>query len=243
MNHTKIGVAYSQAARPALQRAYPKMPAYSVTELLVNGSFENVEAYISIEGTLRAVVAQLRVTLKNLDIAVPTDLALIVLHGKLNEPGVGKLKAAVEAADLTELEKGAIAYELLDAAHRHRVREFSHDFFRGTRVKKRWKFLPSELIGFDTLYDDYIFVKPVLKLAGITPDQTEIKKSYQRAQKFFCGVNGIKDRHALGAYIKSGSYGALQPAVATVFQGGRAANGILVDAVVEKNPSLFTTVQ
>lgn len=184
----KIGEIYKNIANTCLIAWYPDMSRAERDALLERGDFEEIEGYIGAKNSIDTAIDAVRGDLERYQIFLPTDFSDIVYFSDTPNSDVEKLTIRIgKNRAIDECVMANIAVHALARIHMRWIEDNKKKFFDPKRRDKRFMFLPIEMIGWEEVLKDYVFLRPVLQLLCIKPETHLMRQTYEVHQSLFEG--------------------------------------------------------
>jgi hypothetical protein len=193
--------AYARAAVFSLNKWGGKT-IEQAQEIVANNTRDKVEDMTQAEGSVvsgfNALIDVFRKYGMEVSEEQKTDLLSVILDGPIDALTMEQFKSS-----LVEIDKEALALDALTAIHDNWVRGSEAKVSDSERINKRYMHTPLEMLGWETLESDYIFLKSVMECMGvpIEDDKKLIERYNERQVKYF-ERNGITDKETLAKHIK-----------------------------------------
>ncbi|MBR2836747.1 hypothetical protein IKE79_00120 [Candidatus Saccharibacteria bacterium] len=208
----KVGLVYSRIASRVLAKHYPQMTANERRELLENGTLGEIEAMVdtreAISVAVHAIRRQLEVWTLGNGIYLPNNLVNIILTSQEPNEELADTTRYIARRGVSSVRKGEIAYRTLEALHDWRVQRSAKRFFDGRYADKKYWFLPSQMIGFSNLLEEYIYCEDILAVLTLRPETWDIEMSYEEEQKHFLQLAGGDDLADMAEFVQNMGYAA-----------------------------------
>lgn len=221
ITNRNVSKLYLEVADNCLKKAYDMFPSIR-KELIDTADFSKLETYINIASSISAGFLSLNRHLEKFHhLGLDEDVALIASENILHTESflLDKLWHQVKKANLTFEEQAELICPILKDVHDHRVSKFAQEwFFRPEWAGKEWRFLPTELVGFDELYRYRIFVEPILKRVGLHIDLMHLRDAYDKLQRFYLIGNDIESCLDLEHHLRTLQYHAAPESVLTAIR-------------------------
>lgn len=168
-------------------------------ETVANHSRDEVEgmtkAQASVDAGFDALVDAFRNMGMDISDELKEELHTVILDGPNDAPIMEEFKKS-----LGEIDKETLTLDTLEAIHDAWV---STNEAKVGRPDKGYMHAPIEMLGWESLELDYIFLKPVMETMGVqVDDDKKLIEKYGERQAQYFEKNGIKDKESLAAHIK-----------------------------------------
>jgi len=213
---------FREACKQALM-SWHKMSEEEADKKVRESTFEELD---SITGASRSIIYAAKGIAKALGLSEERTQEFVDCVLAKDSVSVKKehLDIFVEVAvALESANKKEVALQALSEIHDGWVKDYAHKFNQEGRENKRYQHLPIEMIGWEEVKSDLLFLSPVLETVFANIDEKSLENGYNaRVQKFFADKklldeNGGISKSKTTKAILSGSsfYSALSPVNST----------------------------
>lgn len=200
-----VNSAYAKAAVQALVE-WNKKSLEEAQEIVSTHSREEIEGMCWAEGSVKAgfdaLVKSFRVRGIEISDSQKDELYGAILDGPEDSPLLSEIAGKVE-----EVDRHDVALDALTEIHDNWVAD-PKNMSKIHRINKEngeptaYMHTPLEMIGWDTVHLDYIFLKPVMESMGIPiENEQELVKAYEDRQVSIFSGRQINDRDDLAKYL------------------------------------------
>ena len=203
-----VNSAYAKAAIEALVNWNGKS-LEEAQEIVATLPREEIEGMCWAEGSVKAGFEALIASFKSRGVEISEEqknnLYAVILDGPENSPAMQELGSRLEGMD-----REGLALDALTQIHDVWVESSEK---KVDRAGKEFMHTPLETIGWNTVYSDYIFLKPVMESMGIpVEDEQQLVSRYEDKQVAYFTQHGVSDRESLAEHIATlpGSYAAIE---------------------------------
>lgn len=202
MSGYKDDIAYYQIAKKALMN-WNGLTEEQADKLIEESSFEEIESQVgaqkSINHALEAISYWCYENYIDFD---EDDFKKAVFEGE-NIEVFQILKNYISEEEMTWGKIGMdLMYDTLACVHNGWAQDNASLFFTQKKDKgQQYQYLPLELIGWNEVKSDLLFVEPILEKIGINIEEKELKDYYERHVNKFLRDNGIRTADELGEKI------------------------------------------
>lgn len=166
-------------------------------------------------GTLGSIIPALEEISFGNSISLISDIAGISDGSQLKEAAAG-----------IDAEK---TIDILKAIHNNWVVDNGKKY---SREGKSFMFMPLELLPYDEVEKDLLFVSPILESAGINVEAMNLEETFNEKQETYFISNEISDKESLAKHIKQVVSKSYEPLQTTQFEG-KDISTLVDDRVVD----------
>ncbi len=171
-------------------------------------SFEQLESQIGAYNSMEAAIMSISKSLNLTDDDI-NRFNNAVFFGKDKEilNKVKKLLMEIGTFDISDYLKSQFVLSVLSDIHDDWViRNSDQATFEKKVVRKQLRqYVPQELLGFNEVKSDYIFLGPILDSIGTRVDKNKLERDYISKSKDFINSNGIETIEDIEALVRSGN--------------------------------------
>ena len=181
LNKNKLNIPYYQVAKSALMN-WNGLSEEEAMKTIQQSSFEEVEGQVWAKGSMDYAIENI---LSKVELSEEQkDRFTKAIYGELGDSSI----LEDVGAKLSEKNNEKVIMETLFAVHDGWVKDNSKKFFARD---KKYQHLPSELIGWDEVKADLLFVKSIYDSMGIEVDEEKLEEKYNKTVKTFKDKKGI----------------------------------------------------
>ncbi len=239
----KKRIPYYMAAKEALMK-WNNLSEEEAIRKITTESFEEIESQVyargSMEAAMEGIAKYIGIPENEEDKKVLfDDLASFVYDGKLSPALEKSIKSAVRRSSVANGKEkddyNDLIMSTLFNVHDTWVRDNSKKY---NLRDKKYQHMPSELIGWEEVKADLLFVKPIFEAMGIEVNEEELEKVYNERVKEFFLKHNIRNREDLAKLIAKGpefyptleGYGEILNGIKDL----RVVNFIIIPSIEEK---------
>ncbi|MBR6034231.1 MAG: hypothetical protein IKP28_05835 [Clostridia bacterium] len=198
--HNKSMIPYYSAAKQALmnwgneQSNWVGLPEEEADKIISTQTFDEIEAQVNARKSMDYAIEAILDTRSMHDESDREELREFVYNGNVSD--IMNLLAIRDRDSVND-----IALDTLFRVHDGWVMDHPDKF---NQREKKHQHLPSELIGWEEVKADLLFVKPIFEAAGIKLDEAQLEQLYnERVKQFFLHHN-IRTTSDLANLISKG---------------------------------------
>ncbi len=199
-----VNSAYARAAVEALVR-WNKMDREEAERIVAEKPREELEGMCWAEGSVKAGFQLLMRKFRENGIEISPEQEQeyysVILDGPEDSPLMAELSGHLQGMDRKELAKEALV-EIHDNWVRGAEKKLLDSVQPGSkRAESKFMHTPLELIGWETVESDYVFLESVMQTMGISMPREEIKAAYEEMQMTYMEKNNIRSQEDLNKHV------------------------------------------
>lgn len=199
-----VNSAYARAAVEALVR-WNKMDREEAERVVAEKPREELEKMCWAEGSVKAGFQLLMRKFRENGVEISPEQEQeyysVILDGPEDSPLMAELSGHLQGMDRKELAKEALV-EIHDNWVRTKEGKLIESFVEGSkRAGSKFMHTPLELIGWETVESDYVFLESVMQTMGISMPREEIKAAYEEMQAAYMDKNNIHSKEDLAKHV------------------------------------------
>lgn len=214
----KVGLLYRCIARNCFEKCYPEMSKHLVDEILIRGDIDEIESCVAVREKLKVVITVLDSILTKDNIKMAKDAFDVLLYSETPEYDLEEIMIEIGLRKYDLASKVEMNITLVSALHDNWVSLNSDKFFYETREDRRFMFMPLELVGFNEMLNNYLYVKDIAHLFDFGVDMVELEKGYYEARRSFMERNSLHDENDLTNYVMRADYNPLEQDIVCILR-------------------------
>lgn len=199
-----VNSAYARAAVEALVR-WNKMDREEAERVVAEKPREELERMCWAEDSVKAGFQLLMRKFRENGIEISPEQEQeyysVILDGPEDSPLMAELSGHLQGMDRKELAKEALV-EIHDNWVRTKEGKLIESFAENSkRAGSKFMHTPLELIGWETVESDYVFLESVMQTMGISMPREEIKAAYEEMQAMYMDKNNLHSKEDLAKHV------------------------------------------
>lgn len=205
----EAGVTYSHIADRCLKSWYSDLSPEQRHKILENGNFEAIENMICAKGSIEAAASAIQRGLELAGVCLPSSYVDTIYSSENPDRDLMEFQRAICRCGLSPEAKSEIALRALVAVHDYWVKNNVAKFFDEKYVDEQYKFLPAVLVGYDDIFENYIFFEDILTLLYIHPEHQYLSREYYMANRQYKQLHHLSAENDLTNFIRHIDYAVL----------------------------------
>ena len=209
------GLIYEKVAKKCVYEKDNQLDDIEVTSMIYRSNYEKVgiRESIDIKKPLENAIDSLANVLSQKDIKLAPDLVSIVFYSQIPNTVLLDSSDIVHSRRFSEMQRAEIALKTLADIHDGWAKVNARKFPEWSYRDRQFIFMPAELIGFDELMKNYLFIEDTLAVLGLKTGVYNLQKCHMKMWQDYKKHYDIKGVDALAKHLVSLEEDDLAPGI------------------------------